>query len=583
MYQPEPTAFVQYPTGYGMSHGRLPEYTFEETPLGLSGGGGYGGGGYGGGPGTAGAGGGGDSGAGSLIYTTPIFSTSSAVVGPASGAFHHPFHHSHSHAHSSTTGTASASTTTSPASSVLGHQQRLSPHPHPLSGVKMEPHSDDILTQQAAAREYEPKLEGPAVGDKTLITAITEEYAKADPVYVQKTTNLPQTYSHYRPIIGDGNCGWRAVGFRYFETLITRCSTAQLEAERERLEQLNSFIETASGVQLDIFVDFANETFDLFRRLSALAGDPEQAVAELCRSFNHGDIVNAILWHLRLLVSSWIKGHSATFANFTGSDHGVHGYCSTVIDPPNTEIDHLGLKALVDVLLKPAGFVLEVAYLDRTPGTQVNTYRFPEETTGRHPSELGPLIHLLYRPDHYDILYPADTALSPVPPPPSEPVDLQVHRVAGFSHSYEIASTPATLHSYGTSELHPNPLALIPGGFDPLPNTLATPSPISAYSPSPVPPWMSTPFVEEATMTLPIRTPAQPPQTHPLRFSEYCQLHQYVDNAWKEPTFQTSTFRNSHFNVAHYNNPNFQPEEYKPEADDYEPVPRVSAKKRGSV
>ncbi len=61
-----------------------------------------------------------------------------------------------------------------------------------------------------------------------LSNAITEEYAKADPVYVQKTMVrtqfalnysmvpltrstqvLPQTYSHYRPIQGDGNCGWR--------------------------------------------------------------------------------------------------------------------------------------------------------------------------------------------------------------------------------------------------------------------------------------------------------------------------------------------------------------------------------------
>lgn len=69
------------------------------------------------------------------------------------------------------------------------------------------------------------------VGDKAPIAAIADEYAKADPVYVEKTmvsvaaeprptakctiTNipclkaLPQTYAQYRPIKGDGNCGWR--------------------------------------------------------------------------------------------------------------------------------------------------------------------------------------------------------------------------------------------------------------------------------------------------------------------------------------------------------------------------------------
>lgn len=67
--------------------------------------------------------------------------------------------------------------------------------------------------------------QGPLVGEKRSSHAITEEYAKADPIYVAKTIvsisasclvvmltfgkALPQTYSHYRSILGDGNCGWR--------------------------------------------------------------------------------------------------------------------------------------------------------------------------------------------------------------------------------------------------------------------------------------------------------------------------------------------------------------------------------------
>jgi ubiquitin thioesterase protein OTUB1 len=72
-------------------------------------------------------------------------------------------------------------------------------------------------------------VQGPLVGLKKSSHAITEEYAKADPIYVAKTAvsisanlhlhstsancivckALPQKYSHYRPILGDGNCGWR--------------------------------------------------------------------------------------------------------------------------------------------------------------------------------------------------------------------------------------------------------------------------------------------------------------------------------------------------------------------------------------
>jgi ubiquitin thioesterase protein OTUB1 len=69
------------------------------------------------------------------------------------------------------------------------------------------------------------------VGEKRSSHAITEEYAKADPVYIKKTVvsmsadsprivltacqALPQKYSHYRPIAGDGNCGWRGMLLSY--------------------------------------------------------------------------------------------------------------------------------------------------------------------------------------------------------------------------------------------------------------------------------------------------------------------------------------------------------------------------------
>lgn len=113
-------------------------------------------------------------------------------------------------------------------------QQHYSPSHRPASHVKMEQNQglpDDFAAQEAAARTWEPEVEvrfcrspsrplpvspsrtardsscrpslcssrelprlttpdphqGPLLGDKTTITAITEQYAKADPVYVDKT------------------------------------------------------------------------------------------------------------------------------------------------------------------------------------------------------------------------------------------------------------------------------------------------------------------------------------------------------------------------------------------------------------
>ncbi|KAK0737442.1 peptidase C65 Otubain-domain-containing protein [Apiosordaria backusii] len=588
MYEPDPAAqFIhQVSAGYSLPQ-TLPEYTFDETPLRLTDrrgrGGGYGGLG---GPGAGGAAG--RAAAGSLLYS-PIFSTpasaNNAAVGPASSAA------GHFNFHTTSATTASALTSSVPATT----HHRSSP-PHFAIG-KMEPTPEDLVAQEAAAREYQPQLEGPFVGEKTPSTAIANEYAKADPIYIQKTAVLPQTYSHYRPIQGDGNCGWRAIAFGYFETLVNGGNKDQIVAERLRLEGLNSYIETQGGHSSYVYTDFVEETLFLLDRVAALIGNHEQAMAEVYSSFNDPEIANAIMYHFRLLASSYLKGNQGSYAAFVTHEGGVDGYCSSTLERHHVEIDQIGLLLLVNVLLKPVGFVLQVAYLDRSPGSEVNSYRFPEEARNQHPSTLGPMIHLLYRPDHYDLLYPAE------PEPIPEPVTVQVHRVS-FSPSYDIASAPVPMHSYG---INIGALAMLPGFGAPPPGLAPTlldtsPSPLSAYSPSPTSTWMTSPFAEPpqqaspvsvppvpVPMSMPIHTapavaPAPPLQTHPLRFSEYCQLPEYVENdTWREPSFQTSTFRNSHFNVAHYNNPNFQPEEYRPETEDYDAPQRGSGKKRASV
>lgn len=61
------------------------------------------------------------------------------------------------------------------------------------------------------------------------------------------------------------------------------------------------------------------------------------------------------------------------------------------------ESDHIHISALTAAL----GVGVCVEYMDRGKGGQVNTHCFPEDTR--------PFIHLLYRPGHYDILYPFST------------------------------------------------------------------------------------------------------------------------------------------------------------------------------
>ncbi|OTA97558.1 hypothetical protein M434DRAFT_18966 [Hypoxylon sp. CO27-5] len=554
MFQPQPTPYSPYATyGIHIANAEVPEYAFQPTPLAQFGTGHAGGG--------AGAVGGGRP-TTADVFASPIFQNPNSLIAPANNPSHLPYHNAnsipHNHHH---------------------HQTRRN--------IKMES-QHDLAQQEAAARDFKPQHEGPLVGDRRPSTVITEEYARADPIYVAKTMALPQTYSHYRPVQGDGNCGWRAIAFAYFETLVRCGDITQAQGELARLTSMNSFIETVGGHSSWLFEDMVSETFDLFNEIIAAMSSGQDAMHFVTNKFNTVESSQSIVYHQRLLASSWLKGNYAQYEPWIAG--GVESYIEDTIMPTDREIDHVGVVLLYDVLLKPANIVLEIAYLDRSEGAEVNVHRMPEEANGQDPATLGPMIYLLYRPGHYDILY-RDSVI-PAPPMPAAPTTLSINRATSFTHHHDIESTMPPLQDY---EVDMSALAMIPGfaapEISPLGSPPAAPSPMTdPYAPSPQSPWIPQPFPEGlATATPPQPSPPQQqipaPMTvhHPLRFSKY-NFPDLVEpsSGIHEPAFTTNTFKNSHFNVAHYNNMNFQPEMYRPEADEDMPHGKGGGRKRST-
>lgn len=324
-----------------------------------------------------------------------------------------------------------------------------------------------------------------------------------------------------------------------------------------------------------------SETFELFRTIITAISNGQDAMPFVMDTFNNPEAAQSIVYHQRLLASSWLKGNAAQYEPWI--DTTVEHYIDNTIMPVDREIDHVGVVLLYDVLLKDAGIVLEIAYLDRSSGHEVNVHRMPEEANGQDPAMLGPIIYLLYRPGHYDILY-RDSVIQPPPMPPA-PTSLQINRVS-FTQQPDIESTIPPLQDFSVDM---SALAMIPnyGGpeMSPLGSPPAAPSPMSdPYAPSPQSPWMAQPFSDGLAAAPPPAPQPSPPQqqpptpmTHPLRFSKYNFPDLVETRTFHEPAFTTNTFKNSHFNVAHYNNMNFQPEMYRPDADDEIP----HAKERG--
>ncbi|KAI0425398.1 peptidase C65 Otubain-domain-containing protein [Xylaria sp. FL1042] len=616
MFQPQPTPYSPFfPYGLHVANAGLPDYSFEPTPL-L----GQFSGGHVGGSVAAGNGDGGVVGAGARAFTaapsstflaspSPSASASGGQAGmglgllgsqglglpaavPASSSNSAPYRHSGGsassihpclyntpmpvsvpHHHHPNQPQHGQHQQPQPQPQHHQHQHRHQPqHPHvpgrSFIRYKMDqpPELDEIAQQEAAARDYDPQLKGPLVGEKASSQAITEEYARADPTFVAKTMALPQTYSHYRPIQGDGNCGYRAIAFGYFETLIQCGDVSLVQSELKRMTVLNKYIEDVGGHEPSMIEFMVTETIDLFNDIIPVMSGGNDAMPILVAKFNDPNISQCLVYHLRLLASARLKGHHDQYASWLDTD--IDTYLNTTVMPVNREIDNICVALVHDILLKPVNIVLEIAYLDRSEGAEVNVHRFPGEANGQDPSTLGPAIYLLYRPGHYDILYRDTRAPDPLPP-----VDLQINRVASFvphNHDYE-HQVPALEDTSFTMNM--GVLALIPGlpsSFGP-PST--TPSPMTdQYAHSPGSSWVSQPVIP-APPSQP--SPSQQRATeHPVRFSKYSYMSPNIgevvagNNNTYEPQFTTNTFKNSHFNTAHYNNQNFQPEMYQPDAEE---------------
>lgn len=359
--------------------------------------------------------------------------------------------------------------------------------------------------------------------------------------------------------------------------------------------------------------DMAEEMLDHLREVAQNVSNPQYAHQLNLDKWNEPGTSDSMIYYLRLLAGTFLKNDPDRFDPFVPDGSGVVGYCAQQIDIPNREIEELGVSALAEILLQPANFILEVAMLDRTPGAQVNQFRWPREANGQNEANLGPIIYLLYRPGHYDILYKSMTT--------------QVLRVNGFTHNTNIASEQADLGQYATMNF--DALSIIPGfsssagmgglaqfappppasaaeTFSPVqqspwmtsfPEPLPTPTPRAA--PPPPPPIMATPqpptppasisgssaIAPSPAMvaapgpqnSLPLRTAAS---SYHIRFSPVQLEYDEGKNSFPDSTFQvtTNTFKNSIWNRAHYCNPNFHPEEWNP--DDEHTDGRVGSKRR---
>ena len=116
---------------------------------------------------------------------------------------------------------------------------------------------------------------------------------------------------------------------------------------------------------------------------------------------------------MRLLTSKQMKKGADIYINYIDEQVDVAEFCALEVEPMFKESDFVHIHALSKVfeifrqngwvfhqefLFQAMNVIVRIVYLDRSVKDDISVHDFPEESS-------SPVIHLLYRPGHYDLLY----------------------------------------------------------------------------------------------------------------------------------------------------------------------------------
>ncbi|XP_026463200.1 ubiquitin thioesterase otubain-like [Ctenocephalides felis] len=247
---------------------------------------------------------------------------------------------------------------------------------------------DELILQQQRQIEKEISESIALVGELEPITSLQNEYT-SDEVYCLKIKDLSAKYKSVRRTRPDGNCFFRAFSYAYLERLITDKEkfanfVVLAKQSKEKLVEL--------GFPQFTLEDFHDTFMEVLRKLQT--EEISESHSELHKLFNEQGYSDYVVVYLRLLTSGQLQEGAEFYQNFIDGDRTIAEFCHQEVEPMYKESDHIHIIAICTALKSG----VRVEYMDRGDGGQVIAHDFPDG--------IKPSVHLLYRPGHYDILYP---------------------------------------------------------------------------------------------------------------------------------------------------------------------------------
>ncbi|KAJ3224273.1 OTU domain, ubiquitin aldehyde binding [Clydaea vesicula] len=258
-------------------------------------------------------------------------------------------------------------------------------------GERDRPSDEEILKFEKEIKKAEQ--EKALISQKMDFTQLKLEYSKSG-------SNLTSQYSMMRTTRRDGNCFYRAVGFRFCEILKRELSDQNNSTSKFKpwatwafnnvKESKNLLVK--GGYDLIAVEDF----YTMF--IETLNKEPDQIFADFLTEY----VSDTIVCYLKLVTAAYLKLNSEMFEMFILDSYPtLEDFISSQVVPMNIEADNPQIVALVNAL----GLNVKIANLD-TSLTQNGEENYHDFSPFESVVDNIPTVTLLFRPGHYDILYP---------------------------------------------------------------------------------------------------------------------------------------------------------------------------------
>ncbi|KAI8902735.1 peptidase C65 Otubain-domain-containing protein [Globomyces pollinis-pini] len=246
--------------------------------------------------------------------------------------------------------------------------------------------------------DYEREIKNQTIGNTPMVgnlegfASLEVEYQQGVPIYLEKIETLKELCSQTRSIKKDGNCFYRAFGFRLCEIINENVGSAWHSYIIDKCEKTKDIL-TQQGYDMSILEDFYEPFNDAIHNKSG----------NILNVFTTEYLSDTIVCYLRIVTAAILKRDRLLYESFVLSDFPtLDAFISACVEPMNVESDQIHIVAMANAF----GITVKVPlhlFVDTTP-SKINFHEI-SSMEDQPVLDVEAKIALLYRPGHYDILY----------------------------------------------------------------------------------------------------------------------------------------------------------------------------------